>query len=648
MRLEPIQITDDAIRSAERVLLESGRRFDEEARKFIKCFDTIDVQAVPGSGKTTALLAKLIIIENWLPFAGNSGILVISHTNAAVNQITGSIGKYCLKLFSYPNYVGTIQSFVDRFLAIPYYADKFEKRPWRIDDDSFVEFFEKRFPPKLLFGLRKTFGGQYDTLVQDYYIDPQGALRRYAKDKKIGLDAETNIYKALLKIKIDLENEGILRFIDAYILANEYIEEYPNIIQLLRQRFRFVFVDEMQDMAKHQNDILEKLFFYNSADDKGFQRIGDVNQAIFNRVQSGREWHLRNNTISLPVSYRLSKPISAAVRPFGTIDYEIKSADSRSNIKPQLIVYDDNTVKDVIPTFAKFVAKLRRENKFPLRPKHIIKAIGWRKEHEDPDRFAIKDYYPDFEPHEHRPRQDYDGLVDYLHFYENNGSRSLRFIRKNILRGLLKILRLENVVDSTGRIYSIANLINEIKFGEDPSLYQDLKSRLFAWSKQVFQGRSDIALRDIKGYLPVFLSHFDGASITPKSRKFIDRKPAKPETKTVPVRPYPKNCYEYDGVTVEVGTVHSAKGQTHAATLYLECFYQGEYESKRLADCFNGKAHGLSGCSKSEIRKKEAIKMAYVGFSRPTHLLCFAVHKDRLNAIKDSKLWEIIDDLIQS
>jgi hypothetical protein len=35
--------------------------------------------------------------------------------------------------------------------------------------------------------------------------------------------------------------------------------------------------------------------------------------------------------------------------------------------------------------------------------------------------------------------------------------------------------------------------------------------------------------------------------------------------------------------------------------------------------------------------------MVYVGFSRPTHLLCFAVHKDRFreNDFKDK--WEITD-----
>ena len=43
------------------------QNFDDERLDFIKSFSTIDLQAVPGSGKTTALLAKLIILETKLP-----------------------------------------------------------------------------------------------------------------------------------------------------------------------------------------------------------------------------------------------------------------------------------------------------------------------------------------------------------------------------------------------------------------------------------------------------------------------------------------------------------------------------------------------------------------------------------------------------
>jgi hypothetical protein len=143
--LAPIEITDDDIVYSEKLLLPESGRFDDERRIFIKNLETLDLQAVPGSGKTTVLLAKLLILEHHLPFDDGSGILVLSHTNVAVDKIKSKIERHCPKLFSYPNFVGTIQSFVDKFLAIPYYTQKFKRRPYRIDNEIYDEVTEKRF-----------------------------------------------------------------------------------------------------------------------------------------------------------------------------------------------------------------------------------------------------------------------------------------------------------------------------------------------------------------------------------------------------------------------------------------------------------------------------------------------------------------------
>ena len=40
---------------------------------------------------------------------------------------------------------------------------------------------------------------------------------------------------------------------------------------------------------------------------------------------------------------------------------------------------------------------------------------------------------------------------------------------------------------------------------------------------------------------------------------------------------------------IEIATVHAVKGETHAATLYLETFFNKYYESERLKEQFKGK-----------------------------------------------------------
>ena len=142
---QAIDITESDIEYAEKILLAEGQNFDDERRAFIKNLEVIDLQAVPGSGKTTALLAKLLILERKLPFTNNSGILVLSHTNVAIDEIKHKIKPYCPKLFSYPNFIGTIQSFVDEFLAIPYYTTICKKKPVRIDNEVYDEVMKKEY-----------------------------------------------------------------------------------------------------------------------------------------------------------------------------------------------------------------------------------------------------------------------------------------------------------------------------------------------------------------------------------------------------------------------------------------------------------------------------------------------------------------------
>lgn len=112
-----MQIDDLHIVESERLLI-GNNHFDQERLKFIKSLDSCDLLAVPGSGKTTALQAKLYCLSKLRPRSATDGILVLSHTNAAVDEIKKKLSKACPNLFEYPNFVGTIQDFVDSYLGV--------------------------------------------------------------------------------------------------------------------------------------------------------------------------------------------------------------------------------------------------------------------------------------------------------------------------------------------------------------------------------------------------------------------------------------------------------------------------------------------------------------------------------------------------
>lgn len=59
--IDEITITDRDIDWVEGIL-DGDIRFDQSRRNIIKSLESIDIQAFPGSGKTTILVAKLAIL----------------------------------------------------------------------------------------------------------------------------------------------------------------------------------------------------------------------------------------------------------------------------------------------------------------------------------------------------------------------------------------------------------------------------------------------------------------------------------------------------------------------------------------------------------------------------------------------------------
>ncbi len=408
-----INITNKDIAYAEHILLKEDQHFDTERKDFIKNVQTIDLQAVPGSGKTTALLAKLLILEKHLPFDNNSGILVISHTNAAIDEIKKRIGKYCPKLFNYPNFVGTIQSFVDNFLAIPYYLNRYKKKVYRIDDEIYNEKVEKIFGWSIsgfthqeqknaryfLMGKNyKTsfrFGLENGILVLLDEINGNKLKIQRPKSKDWSENEKRKIEKWLIDFKVRiLKDFAVLHFDDAYFLANCYLNKFPHIKKLLQKRFPFVFVDEMQDMDKHQYDLLEEIFFDGGNSLSNYQRIGDKNQAIFNgNAKLDNIWQARDTILKLKGSYRLTNEVANIVKYFGLEFIDIEGRFSNpvgTNIKPHVFVFDDNTIRNVIPEFAKLVNKLLAEKKLQDNPQNSYKAIAWRKEKLDNGKIGLQ------------------------------------------------------------------------------------------------------------------------------------------------------------------------------------------------------------------------------------------------------------------
>lgn len=113
-----------------------------------------------------------------------------------------------------------------------------------------------------------------------------------------------------------------------------------------------------------------------------------------------------------------------------------------------------------------------------------------------------------------------------------------------------------------------------------------------------------------------------------------------------PINIVEKKEYKTDEIEIKLSSIHAVKGQTHCAIMYIESAYRTPvYETLKFKTKkpYLFEEHKCNG-----VYDKQALKMMYVGFSRPTHLLCFAVLKENVKENLDkfeNTGWKIVHDL---
>ena len=375
---------DAEIKHASEVLLPKGCCFldDDEKKDVIKCNESRDIEACPGSGKTTTLLAKLLILANRMPLDENKGICVLTHTNVAIDEIKEKLGSKADVLFRYPNHFGTIQSFVDKYLAIPYYVAKNGRKVRKISNELFGIEIAKAFKYKIY----KLKGNQTSkniwSIVKNYaYNGNEEDFLSKLRIERIGDDFEIlkgdgkvlsfdkpsrknqKNYKnweenERVKIKewfIELiasvqKQRGILTYQDAFLYGGEYLRKLPNLKDAFSSRFLYVFIDEMQDTAQHQINILNKVF---ASEQTIVQRFGDPHQAIYNKVSLEKIWEPRN---PLPInsSRRFGESIAKVLKTVCIEDNsDLIASKEIASLPPVMIVFENP--KEVLQKYCELV-----------------------------------------------------------------------------------------------------------------------------------------------------------------------------------------------------------------------------------------------------------------------------------------------------
>lgn len=668
--------TTDEIAYAESILLKEDQHFEQPYIDIIECNETKDIKACPGSGKTTSLLAKLVILANKMPLENNQGICVLTHTNVAIDEIKSRLGKKADILFTYPNFFGTIQSFVDKFLAIPMYQhltvnpvrciDSEVVRQKIIRNINSVQYPEnsplylkiKNQLPKNIPDGTKT--KKINSLMSRYvdnlwcqYNKDNSVLyyKEYGEIKPVSKNPETSLHKLLGKVRKSIFNNGYLSYNDGYSLAELMLTTYPLLKGSLSKRFKYLFVDEMQDTDTLQLKIINSIF---KDSETICQYFGDNHQAIYNKVNSDSNWY-PTDFLPLDTSKRFGAPIAEVLKTICIEpNHSLTGNQNITSIKPHIIVFDNP--KEVLPKFVKLMQdkkinddgvkksiwQIAQKDKADRKlDKFRVKAIGWvgdaeKQEHAE-NNFTIGSYH-DFE--KNVKKKDHINIESLKSFLKKHEDADARYYSHRILDALVQVLHSANETNQQTKKRYTKNSLQEYLKKKHESVYFDLRCKLAKWSQNIHNSKMycEDTYEEVKEYIISTFCPLWGISENPYVTNFIKNqntttKLSGDSSDTI------DNRYRYGDVEVELATVHSVKGETHIATLYLETCYYGKHEGERLSE----QLKGIPILKSPDTRISESLKMAYVGMSRPIHLLCFAMHRSRFSGNNnDYPNWTVI------
>lgn len=666
--------------------------FDDDRISVLKAMNSIDVQACPGSGKTTLIATKLILLSKKWTYS-DKGICVLSHTNVAKEEIISRLEKSdtieARRLLSYPHFIGTIQEFVNRFLAVPSLRSEGVCEV-TVDNDRYLEAASKLLTLQQFSWLRRSLNGlgggdNLDGFLKQtyrYVSDPSESINISMRPKAW---ADTNAYmkaeRDLLKLKSYLDGRGIFLFRDMYTHAQIAISKNPELSDFLSERYPIVFIDEMQDTQKFQDVLLNQIF---SRDNQALaiQRFGDPDQAIFHGFKKDEANESYNNKSLAEMDYviykshRFDNSVADKAKLFSLNEIPLESelsdetlAKSREahvtsdDFEHTIIIFNDESCCRVAELFAQVVSnqfsdRYKRSSKFTAK---ILGAVG-NEINTGKDQLKIGHYWSGYDKAKSKANYKESTLIEAVWHCRHSSSLDWADNYKLLIKCVLKFLRLSNKSDENNRYYTSSTMREMLKNGENWKKFRKVTHLMLdsyhqlsqeSWASICFQMRCIFGLEEDDGNAQVseylaFAEYIDlrsfSDSITEREatkEKLSDNASQESSDEGCLLTELSENRLEHsDGFKVEFSTIHGAKGETHDATLILETknhifdletmlpYLLGSLPSSDNPNCsLPDKPHSKRKFSPNKV----FMRQLFVAMSRPRYLLCLALHSDRIS-----------------
>lgn len=628
---------------------------DDSRRQAMLRLDTVDFEACPGSGKTTLLVAKLAVLAKRWPHR-QQGICVLSHTNAARNEIAAKLSNSAagIALTRYPHFVGTIHSFVNEYLALPWLRSK-GVQVRCVDTQIALLKRWKMLPSKARFALEKSrispFALTYKT--PDYAVGTVG---------RFGSHTATN--QAMVEANQTISEQGYLCFDEMFVWAKELLDQRPETAANLRQRFPLVFIDEAQDNSEAQSALLHRIFCEGTAPSRR-QRFGDPNQAIYSSPnQSGADTDSFPAAAvhPMPRSYRFGQNLADHVKGLGITPQALVGAGPPNHLStdpkpPAIFLFDDASVQTVLDRYG---AHLINTFDASMLDRGTFTAVAGVHDLDEKGRIphAMGHYVPSYDPACTRKETAPASFAQHLARarFETDGCSNTDKLVNATAAALFAASELAGGTHSRiARKSPHRRVIEMLADTEAASCYLALQEIVLAnqgdiappiWVAQA-QPHAETVVKRLSG------SNALNANVT---RFLAAPQPVGPAVGEAAILARTDNLFAYPvnapQVRIKLGSIHSVKGETHTATLVLDSFFHSHHLTELKPWLLGEKSGGSKTNKNGKVvwegsRMLSRLKLHYVAMTRPTHLLCLAMRKDAFGEGELETLagrgWTVID-----
>lgn len=279
------------------------------------------VVAGPGSGKTRVLTERV----RRLLSEGNNRfrVLALTFTNKAANEMKARLSEY--PDIDKRGFIGTLHSFCTEVLANRGTAIGIEQLPviFEATDDRRQVLLQSALDDPTL---HETLSEQENQKEQKKLLDSWlDRIRDYKSSLISSEDVEDDLDKRVYDAyESGLKASGAIDFDDLLLLSYKLFEEHPKIADFYRRQYRYICIDEAQDLNEAQYGLLRMLC---GSDYKNVMMVGDPKQAIF--VFNGAspkylkrfEEEFDATVISLDENFRSSQKVVAAAKAIAS-NYE--------------------------------------------------------------------------------------------------------------------------------------------------------------------------------------------------------------------------------------------------------------------------------------------------------------------------------------